>query len=78
MNKITSLPHSRPSALMLIFGLYAVLCHSVFVLLYTRIEAFNYIPSSTLLFMLEHTAMSLATVFIGSFALDIAMREQKK
>ncbi len=81
MQKIILPPYSRESKRMLIFGLYAVLCHTVFIALYclTPSESiYDYILFEDLGDLLENTFVSLAAVFVGSYILDISMIEQKK
>ncbi len=69
------------SARLMIWGLYAVLCHAAFILLYSRAcsdGVLEYIQTGKLLLMLEHTVMSLTAVFVGGFLADLVKRKQKK
>lgn len=71
---------SKPSALVLIYGLYSVLCHSVFVLFgalssgasSSQALAIKYAP------MLEHSVMSLVLVIGGALLIEITITKDMR
>jgi hypothetical protein len=81
MNKISMIPHSRLSAMALIYGAYSVLCHATAVLfdflLYRKVLP-EYILMRRTVPFLEHTLMSLALIVIGAFLIDYTLAQQKK
>ncbi|MBE6549335.1 MAG: hypothetical protein E7670_02800 [Ruminococcaceae bacterium] len=76
MNKFSL---NRYSELVLIYGLYSVLCHSVAVffnvlsssLVTAEALALKYAP------MLEHSIMSLVLILIGALLIEITVRDIK-
>ena len=71
---------SKKSALVLIYGLYAVLCHSVAVFFNALTSglcsadalALKYAP------MLEHSVMSFVLILIGGLLVELTIRDTKK
>ena len=66
------------SPCVLIYGLFAALCHAVFILLHVltggilsaAVLAIRYVP------MLEHTLMSILIVLIGALLIEITQKKR--
>lgn len=70
---------SRPARLLLIYGLFASLCHAVAILFLSQAEL---CAPSELLFhrifpLLEHSLMSFILVLLGSLGIEYAVRAKK-
>ena len=71
---------SRASARVLIYGLYAVLCHSVAVFFTVLSSGLGSASALALTFapMLEYSVMSLTLILAGSLLVEITVRDTKK
>lgn len=71
---------SKFSSLILIYGLFSVLCHAT-AIFFSAISSFES-SSETLALkyapMLEHSVMSLVLILIGVLLIEITIRETKK
>ena len=80
MNKLFKTVSPTPLS-MLIAGLYAVICHGTFVLLFA-LEASKSLPAPALTYvcapMLEHTVMSFTAVVIGAVLLSCVLKEREE
>ena len=66
------------TAKVLIYSLFACLCHASTVYFFTLVNPYNYPPAylvSTATYMLEHTLMSITISLIGSFLLETVQNE---
>lgn len=70
---------SRASSLVLIYGLYAVLCHSVAVFFNALTSGLCSADALALIYapMLEHSVMSLTLILIGGLLVEITVRDIK-
>ena len=69
---------SKVTAKVLIYSLFACLCHATAVYFFTLLNPCNYPLSyliSTATYMLEHTLMSITVTLIGAFLLEITQKE---
>jgi hypothetical protein len=74
------LTFSRPARLLLIYGLFSVICHAVAILLVARTQA-NMPPD--LMFhiifpLLEHSIMSFVLVLFGAIGIEYVYISQSK
>ncbi len=71
---------SRASALVLIYGLYAVLCHSIAVFFLANSSGLRSGTALALTYapMLEYSVMSLTLILVGSLLVEITIRDTKK
>ena len=71
---------SRASVLVLIYGLYAVLCHSLAVFFITITSGLCTAEALTMKYapMLEYSVMSLTLILAGSLLVEITVRDIKK
>ena len=63
---------SKPANLLLHYGLFAVICHSVFIfLLSTTLEDHSMLVFTTRVFpMLEHSLVSFVSILVGALGLE--------
>ena len=74
MHNISLPPYTRASERILIYGLYAVLCHAVLISLFclTREQsAFGYVTPEDFVSLIENTLVSLVAVLIGGCLIDL-------
>ena len=79
INKYKNL--SPTTAKVLIYSLFACLCHASAVYLFTLSNPYNYPQNhliSTATYMLEHTLMSVTLSLTGSFLLEVVQNEKNE
>ena len=71
---------SRVSALVLIYGLYTVLCHSVAIFFLALTSGICYGDALALKYapLLEHSVMSFVLILIGALLIELTIRDTKK